>query len=396
MNGKKLLELKQELASVSGQIREIIDNHENKEIDAIKKDELSKLEDKFDSLSDKISAEEKQLLRERMLGEKEPTAPKTNKEEEIQSAFKNFLRSGDAQSLKVYNALQQDNPTQAGYLVAPQKFVSELIAELDNVLFFRSIAKVLPALSGAQSLGYPKRTARANTAAWGTEISAPTADTALAFGKKEFKPNPATAEILVSNTLIKNAPNVDGIVRSELAYNFGTLLETAYMTGDGANKPLGVFTASNDGISTARDVSTGNTATEIKFDGLIEAKYKLTEQYMRNLNWVFHRDAVKMIAKIKDGDGQYIWQPSVTAGQPDLLLGIPVKMSEYAPNTFSTGLYVGLLGDFSNYWIVDSMDMEIRVLNELYARTNQVDYIGRLSTDGLPVVEQAFARVKLA
>lgn len=396
MDGKKLLELKQELATVSTGIRNIIDEFADKEIEATKKDELSKLEAKFDTLSEKISAEEKQLLRERMLGEKEPVSPKSNKEEEIQNAFKNFLRSGDGESLKIYNALQQDNPTQAGYLVAPQKFVSELIAELDNVLFFRSLAKVLPALSGAQSLGYPKRTVRANTAAWGTEISAPTADAALAFGKKEFKPNPATAEILVSNTLVKNAPNVDGIVRAELAYNFGTLLETAYMTGDGANKPLGVFTASNDGISTGRDVSTGNTTTEIKFDGLIEAKYKLTEQYMRNLTWLFHRDAVKMIAKIKDGDGQYIWQPSVVAGQPDMLLGIPVRMSEYAPNTFTTGLYVGLLGDFSNYWIVDSMDMEIRVLNELYARTNQVDYIGRLSTDGLPVVEQAFARIKLA
>jgi HK97 family phage major capsid protein len=218
----------------------------------------------------------------------------------------------------------------------------------------------------------------------------------LDFGKKEFKPNPATAEILVSKTLIRNAPDVDAIVRAEMAYNFGVLLETAYMTGNGAGRPLGVFTASADGISTSRDVSTGNTATEIKFDGLIEAKYKLPQQYQKNLQWLFHRDGVKQIAKLKDSDGQYIWQPSVVAGTPDRLLGTPVNMSEYAPNTFTSQLYVGILGDFSNYWICDSLAMEMMALNELYARTNQVDFIGRLETDGMPVVEEAFVRVKLA
>ena len=83
---------------------------------------------------------------------------------------------------------------------------------------------------------------------------------------------PATAEILISKTLIRNAPNTDGIVRDEIGYIYASLLETAYMTGNGAGRPLGLFTASADGISTARDIATGNTATEIKFDGLYEAK----------------------------------------------------------------------------------------------------------------------------
>jgi HK97 family phage major capsid protein len=383
--------------NVYNEMKSIHAEFEGKEMDAIKKEELAKLENKFDGLNDSIQNGEKHLARERIVGERAPAAaPITDREEEIKNAFQNYLRDGSASSLQVFNALQQDNATQAGYLVAPQKFVSELIADLNNVLFFRNIAKVLPALQGAQSLGYPKRKTRMSSAAWGTEIQAPTADTALDFGKKEFKPNPATAEILVSKTLIRNAPNVDTIVRAEMAYNFGVLLETAYMTGNGVNRPLGVFTASADGISTSRDVSTGNTATEIKFDGLINAKYTLPEQYQRNLTWLFHRDGVKQIAKLKDSDGQYIWQPSVAAGVPDRLLGIPVRMSEYAPNTFATTLYVGILGDFSNYWICDSLAMEMMALNELYARTNQVDFIGRLETDGMPVVEEAFVRVKLA
>jgi HK97 family phage major capsid protein len=398
MNAKRIIEAKQERANIYENIKSICNEFEGVEMDAIKKEELTKLEARFDALNDDIVRAERNLERERIVSRKDPDPelPEEPKEEKIINAFKDYLRNYDNHAYSVYNALQQDNATQAGYLVAPQKFVMELIADLDNILFFRNIAKVLPTLTGAQSLGYPKRKTRMSSAAWGTEIQAPTADTALDFGKKEFKPNPATAEILVSKTLLKNAPNVDAIVRNEMAYNFGTLLETAYMTGNGVNKPLGVFTASSDGISTSRDVSTGNTTTEMKFDGLKEAKYKIASQYQKNLSWIFHRDGVKQIAKLKDADGQYIWQQSVSASEPDRLLGVPVMMSEYAPNTFTTGLYVGLIGDFSNYWICDSMNMEIVALNELYARTNQVDFIGRIETDGMPVVEEAFSRVKLA
>jgi HK97 family phage major capsid protein len=167
------------------------------------------------------------------------------------------------------------------------------------------------------------------------------------------------------------------------------------MTGDGAGKPLGLFTASVDGITTARDVSTGNTATEVKFDGLIEAKYAVKAQYRNKAEWIFHRTGIKQIRKLKDSEGQYIWQPSVIAGSPDLLLGVPVNESEYAPAVFTTGLYVGVYGNLQHYWICDSLAMEMQVLMELYARTNQVDYMTRIETDGAPVVANAFARVKL-
>jgi HK97 family phage major capsid protein len=172
--------------------------------------------------------------------------------------------------------------------------------------------------------------------------------------------------------------------------------EKAFLTGSGSNQPLGLFTANADGISTTRDVSTGNTTTAFTVDGLIEAKYSLKGQYHGSAQWLFHRDAVKMLAKLKDGDGQYIWQPTKTLADPDMLLGRPVNMSEYAPNTFTTGLYVGMFADFSHYWIADALDMQVQRLVELYAETNQTGLIGRMETDGMPVLAEAFARVKLA
>lgn len=395
---KSIIEAKQERANIYEGIKAIINEFENKEMDAIKQEELSKLENKFDDLNTKIMSGEKNLERERIVSakEQEMEAPKSKSDAELTNAFENILRVEGENSHAIYNALQQDNPTQAGYLVPPQKFVSEVIQELDNLFFFRQKAKVLPALKGAQSLGYPKRTSRMSRASRGAEIQAPTPDTALTYGKREFVPRPATAEILLSRTLMRNAPNVDAIVKSEMAFAFGEMLEMEYMTGSGAaGECLGIFTASDDGISTSRDVSAGNTASEIKFDGLFEAKYSIKSQYQKNLEWIFHRDGVKQVAKLKDSDGQYIWQPSVIADQPDRLLGKSVNMSEYAPNTFSSGNYVGFLGDLRYYWIVDSLAMEMQVLKELYARTNQIDYIGRLETDGMPVLEECFTRVTL-
>ncbi len=394
MDAKKLIEFKQERATLTASIRDHMNKFENAEMDGQAKEELAKMEADFDRVNNLIVAEEKQLNRERVIGEQQPE-PQRKTSDELLTAFSNHLRIGDSSTYAIYNALQQDNPTQAGYLVAPEKFVTELIKEMADKSFMRQKANVLPPLKGAQSLGYPTRTAGMSSFAWGTEIQAPTADAALAFGKREFKPHPGTSEILISKTLIRNVSNADALIRGEISEEINKNLEEAYMTGSGAGQPLGIFTASDDGIPTSRDVSTGNSATELKFDGLINCKMSVKEQYRRNAEWIMHRDVIKQIMKLKDSNGQYIWQPSVTQGAPDMLLSSPVNESEFAPNTFTTGLYLAVFGNLKNYWIVDSLAMEIQVLMELYARTNQADYLTRIETDGAPVVSAAFARAKL-
>jgi HK97 family phage major capsid protein len=173
-------------------------------------------------------------------------------------------------------------------------------------------------------------------------------------------------------------------------------MENGYLNGSGAGQPLGVFTASDDGIGTGRDMATGNTETTFTADGLKNCKYNLTAAYRKNAKWIFHRDGIKMASKFKDGEGQYLWKPGITESDPDRLLGYPVFESEYAPSTFTSGLYVGIFGDFSYYWIADMMQLEMQRLNELYARTSQVGFIGRMWSDGMPVMANAFSRVTLA
>lgn len=169
------------------------------------------------------------------------------------------------------------------------------------------------------------------------------------------------------------------------------------MTGSGAGEPLGIFTASELGISTGRDVSEGNTETAIKFDGLMNAVGAMKEQYLRGAVWVFSRAAMTQIRKTKDGDSNYVLQPSVAGAFPNTLFGLPVITSEYAPSTFTTGKYVGCLANFgAGYMVADSLQMEVKRLDELYAETNQTGFICRYEGDGMPVDENAFVRVKLA
>lgn len=312
-----------------------------------------------------------------------------------------FYRSGKGPSLTAAaeyekRALQADVDITGGYTVAPAQFVSRLIQAVDNLTFFPSLATVIPVTTSDKIEGVSLDTDPADPA-WTAEIGAASEDSSMAFGGRALQPNQLTKLLKVSRKLLMvSALPVEQIVRERLAYKLAVTAENVYLNGTGAGQPLGVFTASANGITTSEDVSTGNSTTAFTFDGLKECKYALKSQYWPRSSWIMHRDAVKMASKLKDGEGQYQWQESVVGGDPDRLLGFPVRISEYAPNTFTTGLYVGILGDFSNYWIAQLQEMDMQRLDELYAANNQVGFVLRSWFDGMPVLAEAFRRVKLA
>lgn len=293
-------------------------------------------------------------------------------------------------------ALQADVDASGGYLVRGEQFVMDLIQAVDDQVFIRKLATKYT-VTDAESLGAPSLDADPADADWTGEILTGSEDSTMAFGKRSLTPHPLAKRIKVSRTLLRKAAmSADAIVLARLAYKFAISEEKGFLTGTGANQPLGVFTASANGVPTTRDVSTGNTTTAFTFDGLINAQYSVKAAYWPKAEWLFHRDAVKMLATIKDGDGRYMWEPSNQVGQPDRIRGQKLNVSEYAPNTFTTGLYVGMFADFSNYWIADALSFDLQRLVELYAETNQIGFIGRQELDGMPVLAEAFARVKLA
>lgn len=337
--------------------------------------------------------------------EKKAVTPEEQKERREALKAKQFsawLRSGaagaelalSAEEAKEARALSAGLDTEGGYTYADEQFVNRLIKAVDDRVYLLGWATKFP-VNGTDSLGFPSLDADPADADWTTELQTGSEDSTMAFGKRVLRPNPLAKRIKVSKTLIQRSAGVESLVINRLAYKFGITVEKGLLTGSGSAQPLGVFTASADGIPTSRDISTDNTGTAFTADGLINAKYALKEPYRSNAKWLFHRDGVKMAAKLKDGEGQYLWQPGIQAGQPDRLLNLPVFDSEYVPNTFTSGLYVGILGDFSFLWVAQSMGIAFQRLVELYAETNQIGFIGRLEMDASPVLGEAFARVKL-
>ncbi len=292
-------------------------------------------------------------------------------------------------------SLQADKDAAGGYLVMPEQFVSGIIAEIQNSVFVRKNATII-SLKNAASLGAPALKDDIGDPTWTGELSIGSSDETMDFSKRNLFPHPLARYIKASKTLVRQSPQVVEFIRERLGGKFATVQEHHFLNGNGVNSPLGVFTASASGISTARDCSTGATATAMTADHLIECAGTLKSQYAKGARWCFHRNAITKIRKLKDGEGNYLWQAGLALGQPDSLLGFPVDSSEYCPNTFTTTQYVGILANWKFYWIVDALDMEIQVLTELYAETNQNGYVGRLECDGAPVDENGFVRVKLA
>lgn len=389
---------------------------EKRDLNAEEQESWDKAFGEAESLKGQIDREERQREAEKSLersADPDPPKPEPGEGEgggdpkreqrgrrgstEYRAVFQRFVNGG-LRSLgpEEYRAIQVDDDIKAGYMVADEQFTTDLIKGIDDAVYVRQLANTMQ-LSTAKSLGAASLDADPADSDWTAEIQSVSEDTTLAVGKRNLEPHLCSKLIKVSEKLLRmSGGRALALVNGRLAYKFGVTHEKAFLTGSGAMQPLGLFTASSNGISTSRDVSTGNTTTEIKPDNLKRCKYTLKQGYRARSRWLFHRDGISAVARLKDGQGRFLWEDSIRLGEPDRLLNIPVLESEYVPNTFTTGLYVGLLGDISYYWIVDALDMQVQRLDELYAATNQVGFIGRMETDGMPVLEEAFVRVTLA
>jgi HK97 family phage major capsid protein len=317
---------------------------------------------------------------------------------EYGKAFTGWLKNGGMASAtpEIRAALQSDSDTSGGYLSASEQFSSNFIKFVDDQVFIRQMATKETVVT-AQSLGIPTLAADPTDADWTPEIGTGTEDSQMAFGKRELYPHPLAKRIKISKKLLRMKPDVDSLVMKRLAYKFGISEEKAFLLGTGVQQPLGLFVPTTDGIDTSRDVLSGAVngfTAAAGADALFDALYTLKAQYQAKATWLFHRDLVRQIRKLKATTNEYLWQPSIQAAEPSTILGRPFYMSEYVPNTLTTGLYVGMVGDFSQYYIADAFSMGVQRLEELYAESNQTGFIGRQEVDGMPVLAEAFVRIK--
>ena len=322
-----------------------------------------------------------------------PGAETAGKDDKRLEQYRSYLKNGRVG--EELRSLSSDTPEDGGYILAPQQVVSGIRKKLDDLLFFRQFADVIP-VSNADSLGIPTLETDPSDADWTSEVATVSEDTDMKFGLRELKPNLVSKLVKIPMALLrKSAIPLEQLVNDRLGYKFAVTGEKAFMTGSGANQPLGVFTVSAAGINTDRNLATGNTATAISAANLIRNKNNLKAQYLPNARWIAHREFFQEVELLLDGVGNYIWRPGLVAGQPDTLLGLPVHRSEYAPHAFTSGQRVAVLGDFKFYQIAESLQFGIQRLDQLYAANNKIGYIGRMEADGMPIFSEAFTVVTM-
>ena len=309
------------------------------------------------------------------------------------NAFRNWVQNG-----REHRDLALGTNTAGGYMVTPTKLSEQFIVALNNLVFMRNLATI-ETLTDAKSLGVPTLTTDVSDADWTAEVPASDieGDASMVTGRRDLNPSLLSKLALVSHLLLLQSSRAESVVMQRLSYKFGVSEEKGFLTGDGDGKPLGVFTADADGIPTSRDV-TATSQTVFTADELIDTAYSIPQQYQKSksFGWILHRNSVARARKLKNGNGDYIWQQGMAIDRPDTLLGFPIYQSEYAPNTYTTGNYVACIGDFAFYTIVDVANMEIQRLVERFALKNQIGFFGRRYVDGAPTLANAFARLKLA
>lgn len=429
---KSSVELREERADLTKQARAIQEKaaSENREITPEEDAEFDRMMVDVDKMKVRIDKLEKLEIVEEDLETTQPRKSKpldseereTRKTEERgetaeqreRADFKNWMINGDVtRSLLVrpnevrskghmseYRDTIISTDAKGGFLILPVRLTNDLVKIINDQTFMRQLGTITK-VTDAKKLGIRRMITRMADAQWTTEVQAVTEDTTMAFDRRDLEPFLLTKLAKMSIRTMILASDAESIIRDELAYKFGITQEKAFLSGTGSSQPLGVFVASSNGISTARDVAvTDASSVVINPDLLIDAKFSLKQGYLNSpsASWLFHRTTVGKIRKltIAGTAANYLWMPGLEAGTPDRVLDIPYRMSEYVPATYTTGLYIGLLGNFQYYRIAEVDYVFLQRLVEKYADTNEVGFIGRMWADGAPVLEEAFVRLKVA
>jgi len=291
---------------------------------------------------------------------------------EHKEAFDAYLRSGDDRQLKAIEqkAMSYGSAADGGYLV-PAVIEQEIGRKLAQISPIRSIATVRQVSSAVlkkpfavtgPAVGWVAETAaRAQT-------NSPTLDE-LQFPTAELYAMPAATPALLEDSVV----DLDRWISSEIETAFAEQEGSAFVSGDGTNKPKGFLSYTKAAesawewgkIGYVATGKAGDFADDDPADVLIDTIYALKAGYRQNASWVMNRRTQAALRKLKDGEGNYLWQPPAAPGGRAMLMGFQVVESEDMPNIATDATPVAF-GDFARgYLVVDRTG--VRVLRDPYS-----------------------------
>ena len=305
--------------------------------------------------------------------------------EAYNAAFWDFMRIGNAaMTPEIRNSLKVGTDANGGYLV-PEEFEKTLIEALDEGNIFRQFAHKITT-SGDRQI--PMVLSR-GTAEW-IEEEAEYPESDVEFGQTYLRAYKVATQIKISEELMADSAfNMSAFIAKEFGRRIGAAEEQAFFSGNGAGKPTGILSETGAQVGV-----TAGAADKITADEIIDLYYSLRAPYRRKAVFITHDSAMKALRKLKDGNDQYVYQPSLTAGTPDTLMGRPVYTSQYMPEVAS-GNKVMMFGDLSYYWIADRAGYSFKRLNELYAANGQIGFIASKRVDGKLLLPEAVKVLKM-
>jgi len=389
---KKVLEMREKRAKAWDAAKAFLDTRAK---DGVLSAEDNTTYDKMladvDAMAHQIAIEEDRVARDAAMAQptSSPITAKPNAQDgkpvhfrataEYREDFLNLVRG----KRPAHNVMEEGTPSTGGYLV-PIEFDRNLVQALERENVIRSISKVITTAA-------PHRINIALTdvsADWVAESGLFTPSTPT-FNQLSLDAYTLRAAALVSEELLQDSMfELEPYLIDNFARAFAAKEEQAFCVGVGNTQPTGIFTANGGEVG----VTTAN-ATDIKADELIDLTYSLKEGYKKNAVFLLASNTLSGIRKLKDGNGVYMWQPSLQADQPDRLLGFPVYVSQYAP-TIAAGAYTVAFGDFQNYWIADRTGRTVRRADELHIANLQTGFYAFQRVDGKTVLPEGIKLLK--
>lgn len=338
----------------------------------------------FEEFEQKINARIDEL--ETMIQRPQMSAEEGKKDEpsiEVK-AFWNWVRKGEL-SPEEQKVMKISDDTSGGY-VAPIEFSRRIIEKLTEISPIRQIVTV--ETIGGSGIEFPKETEDTVTAAWPDEELV-AGD--YQFGMEKLEPHELRVLVTPKKTLLEDSFfDIEAYIIRKTTEKFAKKEGPAFISGSGNSKPEGFLTNAD-----IQEVVSGDAAN-VTSDSLINICYSIPSYYARNARWLMKRSTVGKIRLLKDNNGQYMWQPSLQAGQPSMLLGYPITEAVDMPDVAANS-YPIMFGNFrAAYLIVDRINIEVQRLVELYATQGLVGFLFRKRVDAQVILPEAVRKLKIA
>ncbi len=387
-------ELIEKRAKVWEAAKSFVDTHENENglLSAEDNAAYARMEQEIEDLTAAIDRQQRAEAREAELNKPVNTPltgrPDTQAPEEKTGRASNAYREDFGAHLRgrrpVHNVLSEGVQADGGYLV-PQEFERQIVMGLDEANVVRGPAKVITT-SAERKIPVA---ATHSTAQWTAENGAYT-PSEPSFDQKTIDAYKLTDLVKVSIELLQDAMfDLESYIAAEFVRAFGIAEEEAFCVGTGTGEPTGIFTANGGEVGVTAAGQNAVTADE-----LISLVYSLKSPYRRNAKFLTNDATIASIRKLKDGNGVYLWQPSLQAGEPDKLLGYDLFTSPYVPQMEADAFAVAY-GDFKNYWIADRAGRTVQRLNELYSTNGQVGFVATERVDGKVILPEGIKLLQM-